>query len=280
MNLLGSVLLLTNFFAWTCSNRWAACSHGWAEFPSLVLFPKQWAVRSHISTKYPCLPVPTTGQSVLTDRQNFPACLFQQLGSLFSQIGRISLPACSNNWTVCSHRSVEFPLLRPVSTTGQSVSQIGRISLPACSNNWAVCLIDQQNFPACLFQQLDILFLQIGRISLPAYSNNWAVCSHSWIEFPCFGLFQQLDSLFLWLARVSLLGLVPIDGQPVPTAGHIVYLLKAVPTAEHCSSYRSAEFLCLGQQLSSLFSQIARISLPACSNNWAVCSLLCVCAAE
>ena len=205
MNLLGSVLLLTNFFAWTCSNRWAACSHGWAEFPSLVLFPKQWAVRSHISTKYPCLPVPTTGQSVLTDRQNSPACLFQQL---------------------------------------------------------------------------DILFLQIGRISLPAYSNNWAVCSHSWIEFPCFGLFQQLDSLFLWLARVSLLGLVPIDGQPVPTAGHIVYLLKAVPTAEHCSSYRSAEFLCLGQQLSSLFSQIARISLPACSNNWAVCSLLCVCAAE
>ena len=123
-------------------------------------------------------------------------------------------------------------------------------------------------------------FSYINKISLPACSNNWAVCSHSWIEFPCFGLFQQLDSLFLWLARVSLLGLVPIDGQPVPTAGHIVYLLKAVPTAEHCSSYRSAEFLCLGQQLSSLFSQIARISLPACSNNWAVCSLLCVCAAE
>jgi hypothetical protein len=148
MNLLGSVLLLTNFFAWTCSNRWAACSHGWAEFPSLVLFPKQWAVRSHISTKYPCLPVPTTGQSVLTDRQNFPACLFQQLGSLFSQIGRISLPACSNNWAVCSHRSAEFPCL-PVPTTGQSV------------------LTDRQNFPACLFQQLDSLFSQIGRISPP-----------------------------------------------------------------------------------------------------------------
>jgi hypothetical protein len=132
---------------------------------SLPACSNNWAVCSHRSAEFPCLPVPTTGQSVLTDRQNFPACLFQQLGSLFSQIGRISLPACSNNWTFCSYRSVEFPCL-PIPTTGQSV------------------LTDRQNFPACLFQQLGSLFSQIGRISLPACSNNWTVCSHRSVEFP------------------------------------------------------------------------------------------------